>query len=181
MELENLKKMYKRNLIAAIFFWIAAMLLCVINILIGIIIGIIALICTFACQLCWQNIKAEKHKIQVNKANTSDKAIEFVKRNANKEEIIYKQKKIKQARQQFNENEEAKIIANAIGNQIKCPICQSVNTDFMGNNRKAFSLGKATAGTILTGGIGVLAGFAGKKGKQQWHCKNCGNVWETKR
>lgn len=63
---------------------------------------------------------------------------------------------------------------------IKCPQCDSTNVNFMQNNKKNFSIGKATAGAALTGGIGTLAGFAGKKGNNQWHCKSCGNVFETK-
>ncbi len=66
-------------------------------------------------------------------------------------------------------------------NAIKCPKCKSINVDFMGNNRKGFSVGKAVAGGVLTGGIGTVAGFAGKKGKNEWHCKNCGSTFQTKK
>lgn len=66
-------------------------------------------------------------------------------------------------------------------NILKCPRCESTNVDFMQNNKKDFSIGKAAAGAALTGGIGTLAGFAGKKGNNQWHCKSCGNVFETKK
>ena len=51
----------------------------------------------------------------------------------------------------------------------------------MVQQRKSFSIGKAAAGTIMTGGVGALAGFAGKKGKKEWHCKNCGAVFATKK
>lgn len=61
---------------------------------------------------------------------------------------------------------------------IKCTYCSSHNVEHLGNKRKSFSVGKAAGGTILTGGIGSLAGFIGKKGKQnEWHCKNCGNIF----
>lgn len=40
-----------------------------------------------------------------------------------------------------------------------------MNVEFMQNNRKSFSVGKAAGGAILTGGVGTLAGFAGKKEK----------------
>ncbi|MFD1899211.1 hypothetical protein GQR36_02060 [Enterococcus termitis] len=49
--------------------------------------------------------------------------------------------------------------------KIICPNCQSTDVSFMGNDRKSFSVGKAAAGTILTGGVGALAGFTGKKEK----------------
>lgn len=48
----------------------------------------------------------------------------------------------------------------------------------MQNNRKGFSVGKATGGALLTGGIGLLAGFAGKKGKNEWYCNNCGRTFK---
>lgn len=63
-------------------------------------------------------------------------------------------------------------------NKITCPSCGSVDVDFMSNDKKGFSAGKAIGGALLTGGIGALAGFAGKKGnKNNWHCKNCGNTF----
>lgn len=52
---------------------------------------------------------------------------------------------------------------NTEKNKIICPNCHSTNIQFMQQDKKAFSVGKATAGTVLTGGVGALAGFAGKK------------------
>lgn len=64
-------------------------------------------------------------------------------------------------------------------NIIDCPNCSSRNVQHLGNDKKAFSVGKALGGAALTGGIGTLAGFAGKKGKKdKWHCQNCGNRFE---
>lgn len=63
---------------------------------------------------------------------------------------------------------------------LKCPKCKSTNIQIMGNNRKAFSVGKAVGGALLTGGVGVLAGFAGKKGKYEIFCTDCGHRWKTK-
>lgn len=62
---------------------------------------------------------------------------------------------------------------------LRCPSCKSVNVQFMGNQRKAFSVGKAVAGGLLTGGVGAVAGFAGKKGQDRWHCTQCGHVFDT--
>lgn len=76
------------------------------------------------------------------------------------------------ARQQLKE-----IVAD-IG-VVKCPYCQSKEVQFMQQQRKGFSLGKAVGGTLLAGGVGSLAGFAGKKGRLQWHCKNCGRTFTT--
>lgn len=63
---------------------------------------------------------------------------------------------------------------------IHCPNCKSQNVQFMQNKRKGFSVGKAAGGAILTGGIGTLAGFAGKAGDNQWICMDCGRTFETK-
>lgn len=63
---------------------------------------------------------------------------------------------------------------------MKCPKCKSTNIQVLGNNRKAFSVGKAVGGALLTGGIGALAGFAGKKGKYEVFCADCGHRWKTK-
>lgn len=81
--------------------------------------------------------------------------------NANQQDALKKQKKIEK-------------------NAIKCPHCRSKNVMFMQQGKKGFSVGKAVGGAVLTGGVGTLAGFAGKKGKKQWHCQDCGNVFETK-
>lgn len=64
---------------------------------------------------------------------------------------------------------------------LTCPKCGSGNIQFMQQNKKAFSIGKATAGGLLTGGVGTLAGFAGKKGKKEWFCQNCNNIFNTKK
>ena len=65
--------------------------------------------------------------------------------------------------------------------KIKCKYCRSTNVSFMQQQKKGFSVGKAVGGAILTGGIGTLAGFAGKKGKNQWFCQSCNKVFETKK
>ncbi|MCK1225990.1 hypothetical protein [Streptococcus uberis] len=64
---------------------------------------------------------------------------------------------------------------------ITCPYYRSKNVQFMQQDRKAFSIGKAAAGAVLTGGVGILAGFAGKKGKNNWYCADCGRVFQKKK
>lgn len=82
---------------------------------------------------------------------------------------------------------EVKKAAKAEEKQLKksgavyCPHCKSIDVEFMQNNRKGFSAGKAVAGSVLVGSVGAVAGFAGKKGKDQWHCKNCGRTFEAKK
>lgn len=67
-----------------------------------------------------------------------------------------------------------------MGKTIQCSSCQSPDVHFMERDKKTFSVKKAVGGAILTGGIGAIAGFAGKKGKNQWFCKNCNQIFETK-
>lgn len=64
--------------------------------------------------------------------------------------------------------------------KLKCPKCKSTNIQVVGQNRKAFSVGKAVAGGLLTGGIGTLVGFAGKKGKTECFCTECGKRFKIK-
>lgn len=71
------------------------------------------------------------------------------------------------------------IKARQSANALICPNCNSANVQNIGNNKKSFSVGKAVGGAVLTGGIGTLAGFAGKKGKtDKWHCQECGNIFD---
>ncbi len=52
---------------------------------------------------------------------------------------------------------------------IKCPKCKSTNVQVLGQQKKGFSAG-----------IGLLAGFAGKKGKYEVFCGDCGYRWKVK-
>ena len=87
----------------------------------------------------------------------------------------------RQAKEEFRQAKEELGDSLRQARAVKCPHCKSTDVEFMVQQRKSFSIGKAAAGTIMTGGIGALAGFAGKKGKKEWHCKNCGAVFVTKK
>lgn len=86
-------------------------------------------------------------------------------------------KSIEETNEAANAIKSAKKIAK---NTIVCPNCGSLNVQFMQNNKKGFSVGKAAGGALLTGGVGTLAGFAGKKGKNQWFCQDCNQIFERK-
>ena len=58
--------------------------------------------------------------------------------------------------------------------QIGCPKCGSTQ---LTTNEKGFSGGKAVAGAVLTGGIGLLAGFHGKN-KVIITCLACGKKFK---
>src|SRR5687767_14763376 len=57
----------------------------------------------------------------------------------------------------------------------RCPHCGS--TQFAAN-KKGFGLGMAVDGGVLTGGLGLLAGFIGS-GKVLVTCIKCGTQWKA--
>lgn len=58
--------------------------------------------------------------------------------------------------------------------KIKCPKCGS---EQITANKHGYSVGKAAAGAVLTGGVGLLAGFHGSS-KIDLTCMACGNVFK---
>ncbi|TYQ14669.1 UNVERIFIED_CONTAM: tellurium resistance protein TerD [Acetivibrio alkalicellulosi] len=62
-----------------------------------------------------------------------------------------------------------------MADEIKCPKCGS-NQITAGN--KGFGLGKAAAGGILLGPVGLLGGLVGSK-KVMITCLKCGSKWEA--
>jgi len=59
--------------------------------------------------------------------------------------------------------------------QIKCPKCGSTQ---LTANKKGFSAGKAVAGAVLTGGVGLLAGAIGSN-KVYITCLKCGYKYKA--
>ena len=62
----------------------------------------------------------------------------------------------------------------APGLHIECPKCNSVAVS---TGQKGFGLGKAAAGAILLGPVGLLGGMIGRK-KTELYCRSCGNKWK---
>lgn len=58
--------------------------------------------------------------------------------------------------------------------KLYCPNCGSSH---LTTNKKGFGAGKAVAGAVLTGGIGLLAGFIGS-GDVKITCIKCGQKWK---
>ncbi len=57
---------------------------------------------------------------------------------------------------------------------MKCPKCMGSDVTAQ---KTGFGLGKAVAGAVATGGVGLLAGFIGSN-KVKLHCLKCGHKWD---
>lgn len=56
----------------------------------------------------------------------------------------------------------------------KCPMCgEKTNWKMVDERNKGFSVGKAVAGAVLLGPIGLVGGALGKK-RQSYYCGKCG-------
>jgi tellurium resistance protein TerD len=60
-------------------------------------------------------------------------------------------------------------------NSVKCPRCGSTQ---ISSGNKGFGLGKAAAGGLLLGPVGLLGGLVGSK-KIMVTCLKCGHKWEA--
>ena len=58
--------------------------------------------------------------------------------------------------------------------EIRCPVCGSAQVT---STKKGFSLGKAAAGGLLLGGIGLLGGLVGSN-KVMLNCLSCGHQFK---
>ena len=79
----------------------------------------------------------------------------------------------KQAENRKRSLEEGAKRAERKRNNPSCPHCGSTA---LSANKKGFGLGKAVAGGVITGGVGLLAGFIGS-GKVEITCLSCGHHW----
>ena len=56
----------------------------------------------------------------------------------------------------------------------KCPMCgEELNWKLVDTSKKGFSAGKAAAGAVLLGPVGLVGGALGKK-TQSYCCGKCG-------
>lgn len=86
--------------------------------------------------------------------------------------------------QKLAQNRKESIKRTKLKAKMKCPRCGSKNIQPAGVHKGGFSVGKAVGGTVLTspiGGVGALAGFAGKQTKKSdWVCLDCGKSFTIK-
>ncbi len=73
------------------------------------------------------------------------------------------------------EAKEGTVSAKGDNNSIKCPKCGS--TQIVAGN-KGFGLGKAAAGAVLLGPVGLLGGVIGSQ-KVMVGCMKCGHRWQA--
>lgn len=124
--------------------------------------------------------KLGKQALDLTK-ETTEKGVESFQEWKNDPERLQKIEEEKARKKQEDSNNKEKAnLAPLFHKGVHCPYCRSLNVQFMQNKRKGFSAGKAIGGAALTGGIGTLAGFAGKKGKNQWFCTNCNKTFDKK-
>lgn len=82
-----------------------------------------------------------------------------------------------------HENAVAQVAESSLGQSfnagviVSCPRCSSRKISVV-NEKKAFDAKKAIIGGVLTGGIGLAAGFLGKK-VDFYLCNQCGHKWEV--
>ena len=127
----------------------------------------------------------------LSKAN--DKRKQMAEERARIPKEVLQKKKEEKARIKAEKKAQAEAKAQAVIQQMqkakqdrmqakmKCPRCGSKNIQLAGKHRKGFSVGKAVGGAALTGGIGALAGFAGKQTKKSdWVCLDCGRSFTIK-
>lgn len=94
---------------------------------------------------------------------TCGKPLEWIDEDRLEDEKLY------EFEQQITREREAK------NSELKCPHCGSAQ---LSAQKKGFGLGKAAAGGILLGGVGLLCGVIGS-GKIKIICLKCGHSWKA--
>lgn len=68
-----------------------------------------------------------------------------------------------------------KVVPRQVATGITCPKCSSTSIT---DHKRGFGVGKALVGGVLTGGVGLLAGFIGSNAVMVT-CLRCGHNWQA--
>ncbi len=130
--------------------------------------------------------KRQKQR-QINKQKKAQAKLELQKIKQKENEMKRQEKQAKRKEKEAEKKEQERIRNKHIqefkqqqieAHRPRCPKCGSTNLSILGQHKKSFSVGKAVVGGVLTGGVGTLAGFAGKKTKKvDYVCNNCGTTF----
>ncbi len=89
--------------------------------------------------------------------------------------VYHKAAKEEEARKAERKKAQVKAIREAGDEPLTCPQCGSTQ---ISAGKKGFGLGKAAAGGLLVGPVGLLGGFIGSK-KVMVTCLKCGFSWKA--
>lgn len=121
------------------------------------------------CAYCGKSFKKDEGKQEIVSTNTSSPTVVDIMDYKNdldlsndpirlqQAQIIQQQRQLEEQRKQFE-------------SQAKCPRCGSTS---LSGGKQGFGVGKAVAGAVLLGGVGLLAGGIGAN-KTVVTCMNCG-------
>lgn len=116
-----------------------------------------------------EDIIWDKNSIQFRK-NQNEIAEDILERFKDKVIITNVNEELKDKREEQKQKERE--LKNS--DEIHCPKCLSTKIQA---GEKGFGAGKATAGALVAGPLGLLAGTIGRK-KVELMCLNCGNRWK---
>ena len=117
----------------------------------------------------YESLGEEFERLNVEVAEAKAKRNALLKRCAQE---LEKQRQREVAEWEAVEREKTRV--QNVNSPVSCIHCGSTNVTF---DTKGFSIGKAAAGGILLGPIGLLGGVIGSK-KGQLVCLRCGNRWD---
>lgn len=136
----------------------------------------------FGISASWVLIFKGLSKANYKRKQMAEERAQIPKEVLQKKKEEKKKKKEEKARIKAEKKAQAQAVIQQLQKaKMKCPRCGSTNIQLSGKHRDGFSVGKAVGGAVLTGGIGALAGFAGKQTKKSdWVCLDCGKAFTIK-
>ena len=112
-------------------------------------------------------------KIKSGLKDVTDKGVELAGNKMEQKKEEMQEKKEQKKEEQLELQERIKQMDK--DGTVYCPKCYSPN---LSANKRGFKFGRALVGGVLTLGVGVLAGAAGKN-KVEVTCLKCGHKWKA--